>query len=722
VGDGTGVTVQDPALRESSDNSGDSTVSTTAVASSNSGGTARSRYDSGRRRFSLATLIAIVVTAVPFLWILWGPWESPNALRQSNYQDNFYDLQARAMFHGHLWLANGAIGIEAFVHGGHQYTYFGLFPSLIRMPILLLTHSLDGRLTAPYMLAAWLLTGLFTSLLLWRVRVIVRGPAVMSWGEATASGVLVATVLGGTIWMLLAATPFVFNEDIAWSICLTVGSLFALLGLLERPSWGRVIASFALVLAANLDRATTGWACAVAAGMIAIWFAMGWGGDANRRWWMAAFGVGFVPLLISCAVNYSKFGVLFGVSNYEQVWTHVNAYRRKFLAANHNSEEGVIFIPTNILNYFRPDGLRLSSVFPFISLPSRPTTPLGSVLFDRIYRTASLPSSSPLLCLLSCWGLVTAFRPKAIGKVALSRILLLAAGSAGAALLLWGYIAPRYLGDFVPFLVLASVVALVDIWRRLEGRRGSLRFGALAALTVLALFSMAANIGMAITPTDEWSSTQTLNYVKTIKTVSDLTGTSLRSRVVQGSSLPVYGPADELYVVDDCNGGLYISNGEDNSTVPSQQYVRYTWMPVEYGHTFHHTFVITFHSPASGGAESTALVSVGTSSVYVNASPTENGRVQVSFSTGRAGGGTVGSLNYVSSGTSDHVSVTTDPDQHLLQVILNGKQVLTAILANNGLISSDISSGNPPNATPAISVLDTTATSPEPTLCRSLIR
>ena len=29
-------------------------------------------------------------------------------------------------------------------------------------------------------------------------------------------------------------TPFVFNEDIAWSICLTVGSIFALLGVLER--------------------------------------------------------------------------------------------------------------------------------------------------------------------------------------------------------------------------------------------------------------------------------------------------------------------------------------------------------------------------------------------------------------------------------------------------------------------------------------------------------
>ncbi len=202
------------------------------------------------------------------------------------------------------------------------------------------------------MLLAWLLTGLFVSLLLWRVRFLVRGDTVMGRGEATAFGVLVATIMGGTVWMLLAATPFVFNEDIAWSICLTVGSIFALLGVIERPSWGRVIASGVLILCANLDRSTTGWACVVGAGLIAVWFLLGLGGAEDRRWFFPVLGAGLVPLAIGCAVNYSKFGVLFGVSNVDQVWTHVNAYRRKFLAANHGAEEGTIFVPTNVLTYF----------------------------------------------------------------------------------------------------------------------------------------------------------------------------------------------------------------------------------------------------------------------------------------------------------------------------------------------------------------------------------
>jgi hypothetical protein len=138
----------------------------------------------GRRRFTVAAVVALALVAVPYVWTLWGPWESANPLRTTIYEDNFYDLQARAMFHGHLWLPKGSIGIEAFVHDGRQYTYFGLFPSLLRMPILRVTSRLDGRLTAPSMLLAWVATALFAALLVWRVRILLRGPVVMGWGEA----------------------------------------------------------------------------------------------------------------------------------------------------------------------------------------------------------------------------------------------------------------------------------------------------------------------------------------------------------------------------------------------------------------------------------------------------------------------------------------------------------------------------------------------------------
>src|SRR6185437_711163 len=357
----------------------------------------------------------------------------------------------------------------------------------------------------------------------------------------------------------------------------------------------------------------------------------------GRRWCIPVLAAGVIPLLVGCAVNYAKFGVLFGVSNYDQVWTHINAYRRKFLAANHNAEEGTIFVPTNLVTYLRPNGLGLSNLFPFLTLPGSPPTAVNGVLFDRLYRTASLPASSPLLFLLSIWGLVTAFRPKAVGKVARTRLLLLASGSAGAALMLWGYIAPRYLGDFVPSLVLAGAVALADIFRRLEVRRRSVRLGWLAAITFLAFFSIWANVGMAITPNEEWNTTQVLNFVAAQKSVSDLTGHPLEAEVTRGQSLPAWAPAGRLYVIGDCSG-FYVSNGENYSTVPSQQHQRTTWMTFQLGPAFQHAFRLSARPATSQGTESFPLLTSGSNTLTMTATPEGAGQLRLAFQVDKAAG------------------------------------------------------------------------------------
>jgi hypothetical protein len=716
MGEGTGslLHVAPGSTRELVDDGGD-VPPPPPTAPEDTGTPSKAELAAGRRRFTYASLVAIGLMAVPYIWIGWVLWGPVNPLRKSVFEDNFYDLQARAMFHGHLSLHSGAIGIEGFVHDGRTYTYFGLFPSIIRMPILLVTSSVDGKLTASYMLLAWLLTGLFASMLLWRVRFFVRGDAVMGRAEATAFGVLLATIMGGTVWMLLAATPFVFNEDVAWSICLTTGSIFALLGVIERPSWGRVVASGALILCANLDRATTGWACDVGAGLIAVWFLLGFGGRENRRWFLPVAAAGVIPMVVGCVVNYSKFGVLFGVSNYDQVWTHVNAYRRKFLAANHNAEEGLIFVRTNLLTYFRPDGLHLTSVFPYITLPVSPPRPLGGVLFDRLYRTASVPASTPLLFLLSIWGLITAFRPRSIGHVARTRLLLLAAGSAAAALMLWGYIAPRYLGDFVPFLILASAVGLVDIFRRLDGRRRSVRAGAVVVVAAAGLFCIVANIGIAIAPNEEWNTTQVLRYVQAQKTLSDITGHPLEGNVVHGSALPTWGPAGRLYVIGNCNG-LYVSNGENYSTVPSEQFDRTTWMTVQLGPEFQHEFRITATAPASGHSETVPLVSAGNYTVTATATPTSNAHlVQVTFGIKGAGAVSSGHSYEFEAGTTQAVTVITDPEKHLLEVVVNGAPDVAATPNQVEPIRTGLSNSG---SAPALSVKDEAT---HPTLCQSLL-
>ena len=166
----------------------------------------------------------MAVAAVPYLWVLWDLWTgSVNFLRRAQVANDFYDLQARAMMHGHLAVPNNSIGVEAFVHAGKQYTYFGLFPSLLRMPVLVLTSAYDGRLTAPSLLLSWLVTGVFSALLLWRVRIIVRGSAPLGRAEAISYGVVMATILAGSVIVVLAATTYVYDEDFAWSTASIIG-------------------------------------------------------------------------------------------------------------------------------------------------------------------------------------------------------------------------------------------------------------------------------------------------------------------------------------------------------------------------------------------------------------------------------------------------------------------------------------------------------------------
>ena len=316
---------------------------------------------------------------------------------------------------------------------------------------------------------------------------------------------------------------------------------------------------------------------------------------------------------------------------------------------------------------------------------------------------------------------MTAFRPRAIGKAALTRLLLLATGSAGAALLLWGYIAPRYLGDFVPFLILASAVAMADIFRRLGARQRSVRVGAVAVISVAALFSVAANVGVAIVPNEEWSTTQVLNYVQAQKSVSDLTGHPLAADVVRGNSLPLWGPAGQLYIIGDCSG-LYESNGEIYSTVPSEQYQRTTWMTVELGQGFKHTFRVGVQRPPSQGTVTVPLVSAGKYTVTMTAEPTGSAhRVLLVFAV-HTGAKTVRGASFgVNSGTTHTVVVTTDPLKHQIAAGIDGVTQVGWNMTTHDEPIHVVSTGSGSQSGGRV-LLVQGAPGASPTLCKSLAR
>jgi multisubunit Na+/H+ antiporter MnhG subunit len=529
------------------------------------------------RRFRLVAVVAIVVAAVPYLWVLWDLWTGtwdPLRSGESRTQPGsvIYDVQARALLHGHFSLPPGSISIEAFVHHGRTYTYFGIFPSLIRMPILLFTHSLDGRLTGLSLLAAWMVTALFSALLLWRIRIVVRGGAALGWSEALSYGLVLFSVLVGSVLVSLASMPNVYSEDEAWGVALTCGSLFALLGVVERPSWGRVTASGVLVLLTNLNRGTTGYACILATGLVAAWFALGRAGAERRRWALPVLLSGLVALVVGCTIDYIKFDLFFGFPASEQLL--YKAY--DFAGINKGKHFSLHFLPSTLQAYLSPTDLRFTSVFPYVATPGLPTQLTAHTrLFNRGL-TSSISASMPLLLATGLWGTVTTFLPHRPVMVRSFRPLLVAAAASGGAMLIYGTVYERFLADFLPFLVLAGAIGVVDIYRRLDGRTRTPRLMVPAAVGLLALFGFVANMGIAITPQSNWTQTQAEHYVQTELDLSDLTGHPLAGHVVRGDSLPTDAPIGQLFVKGDCQG-LYISDGL-GSAFP---YPNYIWRPVE---------------------------------------------------------------------------------------------------------------------------------------------
>ena len=526
------------------------------------------------RRFELVALGAVAAASVVYFWVLWVLWGNTVDPLRSSYPGTIYDVQARAILSGHLSLPNGSIGTEAFVHDGHTYTYFGIFPSLLRIPILLVTHSLDGRLTSLSMGLAWLVTALFAVLLLWRVRVLVRGDAVLGWAEAASYGVLLASILVGSVLVFLASQPQVYSEDLAWSVALACGSLFALLGVVERPSWGRVSVAGVLVVLTNLTRSTTGYACILAAFVLSAWFALGRAGPERRSWALPTLLVGLLALAAGCAIDLAKFGLLFGFPASDQL-----LYREFGLGhINGGHYFAIRFLPSTLQAYVAPANMRVTPFFPFITLPASPIHPVAHTpLFQRL-PTASVPASAPLLFGVGLWGVIAVFRPHRPAAIRALRILLIAAAVSGAVVMVFGWVAERFAADFMPLLVLASVAGMVDIWQRLDGRSLRARRPALVIIGLAALFGLVANVGFASAPSAGWTQAQLTNYVQAERIVGNLTGHALDGDVVRGDRFPSHASLDQLFVLGRCEA-MYLSLRE-GPTNPA--YPQLTWLLVEH--------------------------------------------------------------------------------------------------------------------------------------------
>lgn len=398
----------------------------------------------------------------------------------------FFDLQAEALLRGDLALPENSIGIEAFVVDGREQMYFGLFPALARLPVSAVTDAWFGELTVVSSFLAWLVFVVSAWALTDRVvdtvgRISV--PVVVIWKVGVALG---------TPMLMLAGPAWVFSEAIMWGVAATVLFQWRLYCELEEPSVRNELGLGAALVLTALNRPTLAVGCLLATGVLVVLRVRRDRPSAARLGgWATVSG------LVLVVPNLIRFDRPLGPPMELQVLSQIDEQRMQMLAYAGGDFVDVRYSPSTLLAYLRPDGVSLGFRFPFVDAPSDTPRVFFDAVFDITYRTPSIVATSTLLVVTAAVGAVVAvgsFRNDATTR----RLVLAAAAGVPAAMTLfvWGFIAPRYLADFVALLVPLGVLgtARLSAWGATAERRRWLVGGA----GVLAAWSVTANAAMAV--------------------------------------------------------------------------------------------------------------------------------------------------------------------------------------------------------------------------------
>ena len=456
-----------------------------------------------RRRFALACAAGSALATVVFVWMVSDrSW----TLLQRGFATNFYDSQARSLLAGHWYMPASVLGVEAFRTGSHTYMYFGPVPALLRMPVLLLTHHFDGRLSGISMLVAQLVLLIFTGCLLWRIRGLLRpSSSGVSVLEAVLAGSCLFMVGCGSTVLYLAAWPSVYNEAELWATALAVGSLYFMTAFNERPTRRWLGWTGVFVFLTVFTRVTIGLGLILALVILAFveWRRTGTDPATRVRRSGALLAVAALPLALYAYMNEVKFHTLIGVPFVRQAANRIYPAYRLAVHKNGGTLFAAHYAPTNLLNYLRPDALYFTSWFPWITF--RPAKVLGGTLYAGIESPTSALTTMPVLVLLAVIGIVAAFRkrkPCASDAVATPpaglravRIPLVGALVASASIFVYGFLATRYLADLLPFLVLAGSIGIAVIAAaapRMAAWRRRLLLGGLLLLSLFGLWTQVA--------------------------------------------------------------------------------------------------------------------------------------------------------------------------------------------------------------------------------------
>ena len=525
-----------------------------------------------RRRYWRAGAVGGLLAFIVFVLIL---LHGEATVFRSEPLSGFYDLQAHSLVHLRWDVPAGLMGIEGFHIGSRTYEYFGPWPAILRLPIAALTHAYDGELTQLSMMLAFVVALVATTRLAWRARVMARGSDPVTRAEAWTVGAFVFLIGAGSCLLFFSSRLLVFHEAGIWGVALSLAAFEWVLAYATSQRTAHLVAACGLITLALSSRVSVGMGPLFALGLVLV---AGLGAPTRRllglpeqwdvRRSLPRITVALlIPVLLYTSVNFMKFRTPVGVPFDKQVITRVSAEHRAVLRANNNSMIGLQFVPTVLTQYLRPDAIRLSPLFPWVTFPPHADV-IGNVSFDHIEPTPSIPATMPALAALAIVGLVGIFRRRREGRpnrFSPVRTSIVGATFAMVPSLAFGFVAQRYLGDALPLLVLGAVVGVQVLlaWSSRRAGAASVRFawGGLAFLMVLSLWF---NAGLAVLYQRGWGykvpRNEIVDLVNLQYSVHKKVSGGSPPHLLRGAKLPLNPPAGgDVFAVGSC-AGLYWSN------------------------------------------------------------------------------------------------------------------------------------------------------------------
>jgi len=449
-----------------------------------------------------------VIAAIVVLMAIFSFWLASNSTFDPGYEQpnepfntDFYRQQAIAMLDGRLDVPFEQYEFnECFFREGRCYGYFGVVPSVLRFGAFLATGSTDSN-PSPLIVAA------AVSVALWAAIALALGvadslPRDERLDQRSRIHVIVMTGVllgpGGLLTFLSQAK--IYYEAI---VLMIAAMLVCFVAVQRWVNWRKqrhlIIALISGVLAANSRPAALLPMALLGIGVAVI--ALREQRPDRSRTIMLGAALAVLPAASAMGTMWLKLRTF--TPSFELYRGYSEPGIQDLLRANDGRLQGLRFLPTNLANFLRPDSLGWSSEWPlFRHLLPLEKGPIVVAPMNRagmyVEYAASLTNTMPVPLLFTIGVTILVL----MGAIRLTQaqlrtfgLLMVAAGSCCLAVLTSFGVTTRYLGDFVPLVVVGTAFALVLVVRRLQDMQW-VRGIVLVLVCASAMLTLAINLSL----------------------------------------------------------------------------------------------------------------------------------------------------------------------------------------------------------------------------------